>query len=134
MDVLIAFISTAIGFFLKWVWDWGTKKVEDGQKAKDSTLQEKVEIIGEELKSRLSSLEFRHKEFEQTFLQVKTEFTDFRKDVVLALKAQKESANKLYEGVKEIIIKADERYEKMQIELKFLSTTVNKIDWKKYGK
>lgn len=137
MDAFIAFfgsVAVFAGFFLKWLWDWGVKKVETGQKAKEDSLKERIDVIGGEIKSRISSLEFRHRELEQTFLQVKTELVDFRKEVNFALKSQRETGHKLYDGVKEIIRKADERYEKIHSEVKVLTDQINVIDWKKYGK
>jgi hypothetical protein len=122
------------GFFIKWLWDWGVKKVELGQKSKEEGLKDRIDAIGGEIKSRISSLEFRHRELEQTFLQVKTELMDFRKDVTFALKTQRETGQKLYEGVKEIIKKADERYEKIHGEVKVLKDTIEAVDWKKYAK
>lgn len=127
-----AFICTVAGFFLKWIWDWGTQRVEEARKEKEQTLKERLDIIGGEIKSRISSLEFRHRELETTISTLGESFTEFRKEVKFALQTQRDAAHKLYDGVKEIIKRADDRYEKMHGEVKEMKEQVVKLyDWKK---
>lgn len=101
LAALFAIILFAGGFFGKWVWDYYAGRVVEADKRSNEALRERVDVIGGEIKSRLTSLETRFGEFER-------HLSEFKKETQFALRSQRDHSHDIYKGVEAVIKKADE--------------------------
>ena len=97
---LASFVSASGGAIAYALWQKWKEDTERAQKDKDDSLRERVDIIGGEIKARLVSLENRVGSIEKTL-------DDFKRETQFALRSHREHNEKILEGVKGVIARAD---------------------------
>lgn len=127
-EILLALLSlffSAVGVLLKSLWDHYAGRIVEADKKSSDVLRERVDVIGNEIKSRLKSLESRFDCLERAIAEFKSE-TQF------ALKTHRGLASEIYKGVEEAIKRADEITRDALQRVKVVETKVETfVEWVK---
>jgi hypothetical protein len=105
---LISLVFGLVGFLVKYVWDYYAGRIVEADKRSNEVLRERINVIGDEIKSRLKSLETRFDCLERAI-------ADFKSETQFALKSHRQVASDIYKGV-EAAVKRAEDITKMTVE------------------
>lgn len=104
MNEIFVWITTVIsasgGAIVYALWNKWREDTEQAQRDKENSLKERIDIIGGEVKARLQSVEHRVGSLEKVV-------DDFKRETGFALRSQREHNEKILEGVRSVIGKAD---------------------------